>query len=140
MTPSANGARQVSLVGAGDDELSVRFSGNSWIEVDDGNMVRLYNAMLAAGDTLTIRGQAPFRVLLGAASNASVSLNAAPVDFSSAVRADNTARLVLGAPRSGTQASETPAVQPTAASATTPVPSASTPPATSTATDAEVSQ
>ncbi|HEY0963079.1 MAG TPA: RodZ domain-containing protein [Pseudomonadales bacterium] len=140
VTPSANGARQVSLVGAGDDELSVRFSGNSWIEVDDGNMVRLYNAMLAAGDTLTIRGQAPFRVLLGAASNASVSLNAAPVDFSSAVRADNTARLVLGAPRSGTQASETPAVQPTAASATTPVPAASTPPATSTATDAEVSQ
>lgn len=137
-TLAANGARQVSLIGAGDDELSVRFTGNSWIEVDDGSMVRLYNDMLSAGDTLTIRGNAPFRVLLGDASNVAVSLNAAPVDFSAEVRADNTARLVLGAPDSGTQVNEGAAGAPAAGATSAPAAAEATNPAAS--TDAEVSQ
>lgn len=137
-TLTANGARQVSLIGAGDDELSVRFTGNSWIEVDDGSMVRLYNDMLSAGDTLTIRGNAPFRVLLGDASNVAVSLNAAPVDFSAEVRADNTARLVLGAPDSGTQVNEGAAGAPAAGATSAPAAAEATNPAAS--TDAEVSQ
>lgn len=140
VTPAANGARQVSLIGAGDDELSVRFTGNSWIEVDDGSMVRLYNDMLSAGDTLTIRGNAPFRVLLGDASNVAVSLNAAPVDFSAEVRADNTARLVLGAPDSGTQSNEGEASAPAAASGTTSAPAAAAATNPAASTDAEVSQ
>jgi cytoskeleton protein RodZ len=98
VTPAANGARQVSLVSAGDDELRVLFNGNSWIEVDDGSLVRIYQDMLAAGDTLTIRGEAPFHVLLGDASSVEVSLNAAAVDISADIRDDSTARLVLGAP------------------------------------------
>ena len=101
VTPAANGARQVSLVGAGDDELRVKFNGSSWIEVDDGSQVRIYQDMLAAGDTLTIRGEAPFHVLLGDAANVEVSLNKATVDFSADIRNDNTARLVLGAPATG---------------------------------------
>jgi cytoskeleton protein RodZ len=100
ITPTANGGRQVSLIGAGNDELKVTFIGSSWIEVDDGSLVRLYNDMLSAGDTLTIRGAAPFHVLLGDASQVQVSLNAAAVDISADIRADSTARLVLGAPAS----------------------------------------
>ncbi|MGV3593534.1 MAG: RodZ domain-containing protein [Gammaproteobacteria bacterium] len=138
ITPAANGARQVSLIGAGDDELSVRFTGNSWIEVDDGSMVRLYNDMLSAGDTLTIRGNAPFRVLLGDASSVAVSLNAAPVDFSAEVRADNTARLVLGAPDSGTPVNEGATSAASASETSAPAAAAATNPAAS--TDAEVSQ
>lgn len=98
ITPNAAGARLVSLVSAGDDELRVIFNGSSWIEVDDGSMVRLYNDELAAGDTLTIRGNAPFRVLLGDARQVSLSLNATAVDISSDIRTDSTARLVIGAP------------------------------------------
>lgn len=92
------GARNVSLIASGDDELRVAFNGNSWIEVDDGRRVRLYNDMLRTGDTLTIRGVAPFHVLLGDASRVQVSVNAAAVDISADVRADKTARLVLAAP------------------------------------------
>ncbi|MEY4642882.1 MAG: hypothetical protein RLZZ227_2876 [Pseudomonadota bacterium] len=98
--PNAAGARLVSLISTGDDELRVTFNGNSWIEVDDGSMVRLYNDELAAGDTLTIRGKAPFRVLVGDARQVSLSLNAAAVDISSDIRTDSTARLVIGAPAS----------------------------------------
>jgi cytoskeleton protein RodZ len=98
VTPNANGARQVSLIGVGEDELRVTFNGNSWIEVDDGSMVRLYNDQLSAGDTLTIRGEAPFRVLLGDAEQVEVSVNATPIDISPDIRQDSTARLVLDAP------------------------------------------
>jgi cytoskeleton protein RodZ len=101
ITADAEGARQVSLVGSGDDELRVSFNGSSWIEVDDGRMVRLYNDMLSAGDTLTIRGVAPFRVLLGNATQVDMSLNAAVVDFSAEIRGDNTARVIIDAPAGG---------------------------------------
>lgn len=97
-TSLPGGARNVSLIASGDDELRVVFNGNSWIEVDDGRMVRLYNDMLRTGDTLTIRGFAPFHVLLGDASKVQMSLNAAALDISADVRDDRTARLVLGAP------------------------------------------
>ncbi len=98
ITPNANGARQVSLVSSGDDELRVTFNGNSWIEVDDGHLVRLYNDMLSAGDTLTIRGEAPFHVLLGDASRVAISVNATAIDISADIRDDSTARLTLNAP------------------------------------------
>lgn len=95
-TPAIGGSRNVSLISSGSDQLQMSFQGNSWIEVDDGSMVRLYNDMLRAGDTLTIRGTAPFHVLLGNAAQVQVSLNAAAVDISKDIRGDNTARLVLG--------------------------------------------
>jgi cytoskeleton protein RodZ len=98
VTALPSGSRNVSLVANGNDELRVRFNGNSWIEVDDASMVRLYNDMLRTGDTLTIRGVAPFHVLFGDASQVAVSLNAAPVDISAGIRNDSTARLVLAAP------------------------------------------
>jgi cytoskeleton protein RodZ len=97
-TPVPGGARNVSLIASGNDELRVVFNGNSWIEVDDGRKVRLYNDMLRTGDTLTIRGMAPFHVLFGDASRVQISLNAVAVDISADVRPDKTARLVLGAP------------------------------------------
>lgn len=96
ITPEANGARQVALVSAGEDELRVVFNGNSWIEVDDGRSVRLYNDMLRAGDTLTIRGAAPFHVLLGDATQVAISVNATAIDISGEIRDDSTARLVFG--------------------------------------------
>ncbi len=96
ITPEANGARTVSLISVGEDELRVVFNGNSWIEVDDGRKVRLYNDMLNAGDTLTIRGDAPFHVLLGDAAQVNISVNATAIDISTHIRDDSTARLILG--------------------------------------------
>lgn len=96
--PATAGVRQISLIGTGDDELRLRLKGSSWIEVSDGNSARLFSDTLANGDSLTIRGQGPFRVVLGDAMNVDVALNAKPVDISADIRADRTARVVLGAP------------------------------------------
>ena len=107
-TTATAGARQVSLIGAGDDELRVTFNGSSWIEVDDGSQVRLFQDMLSAGDTLTIRGAAPFHVLLGDATKVDLSLNAAAVDISADIRDDSSARVVLGASAGDEDAQEVP--------------------------------
>jgi cytoskeleton protein RodZ len=113
VTPLAGGSRNVALVAAGNDELRVTFKGNSWIEVDDGSMVRLYNDMLGAGDTLTIRGAAPFHVLLGDASQVQVALNDTVVDISGDIRTDSSARVVLGTPAAtASTAGEQPATRP----------------------------
>lgn len=96
ITPEANGARTVALISVGEDELRVVFNGNSWIEVDDGRSVRLYNDMLGAGDTLNIRGDAPFHVLLGDATQVDIVVNATAIDISTHIRDDSTARLILG--------------------------------------------
>jgi cytoskeleton protein RodZ len=109
--PAASGSRQISLIGIGDDELRLRLRGSSWIEVNDGSSVRLFSDMLAGGDSLTIRGQGPFRVVFGDAANVDVSLNAKPIDISADIRADRTARVVLGAAAAPaqTQTTEAPA-------------------------------
>lgn len=93
--PAADGSRQVSMFRAGNDELLLRFAGNSWVEVDDGSNVRLYSDMLNTGDTLTIQGTAPFQVLLGNARNVEVNFNNSAIDIASSIRTDNTARVLL---------------------------------------------
>jgi cytoskeleton protein RodZ len=111
-TPGANGARLVSLVSTGEDVLRISFRGASWIEIDDGSMVRLYNDMMGAGDALTIRGEAPFHVLIGDATQVDVNLNAALVDISDDIREDSSARLVLEAAAMAGTETETAGVTP----------------------------
>jgi len=104
IVPGADGGRQLTLAGTGDDVLQIDFNGNSWVEIDNGGGVRLYNAMQRPGDTLTVHGEAPFHILLGDARLVQVTLNAVSVDIAADVRPDSTARLVLGevvAPLSG---------------------------------------
>ncbi|MDT8397814.1 MAG: DUF4115 domain-containing protein [Pseudomonadales bacterium] len=93
---NAVGARNIRLESSGDDLLRMRFNGNSWVEVDNARDIRLYNDTLYSGDELIIQGEAPFDVLLGNAWMLDeLVINARQVDFSSNIRSDNTARVLL---------------------------------------------
>lgn len=100
--PAVDGGRQLNLLTPGNDEMQLSFSGNSWVEIDDGTNTRLFNEMLRAGDTLVVQGQAPFQVLLGDGRNVQVKFNSAAIDISSSVRTDSTARLNLTNPATTT--------------------------------------
>jgi cytoskeleton protein RodZ len=91
------GPRHVSLMGEGEDLAEFSLSGTSWVEVNDAEGNRLFQDMLGENDTLSIRGTAPFQVLLGDARNVSLVFNDAEVDLGSSTRNDNTARLSLEA-------------------------------------------
>jgi len=88
-------SRQVNLESEGNDLLQVHFSGASWIEVDNGENTRLYNDMLSNGDDLTIRGMAPFNVLVGDANMVDITFNSRAVDLTSRMRTDHSARIIL---------------------------------------------
>jgi cytoskeleton protein RodZ len=88
-------SRQVNLESEGNDLLQVHFSGASWIEVDNGENTRLYNDMLSNGDDLTIRGMAPFNVLVGDANMVDITFNSRAVDLTSKMRTDHSARIIL---------------------------------------------
>jgi cytoskeleton protein RodZ len=87
--------REVQLESEGDDFLEIHFSGASWIEVDDVDNVRLYHDMFNTGDDLTIRGSAPFNILVGDANMVEMTFNSKVVDVMTRIRTDNTVRLIL---------------------------------------------
>lgn len=87
--------RLVQLESEGEDILVVHFTGASWIEVDNSDNTRLYNDMLGTGDDLSIRGKAPFSVLVGNAKVVDINFNSRAVDVSSRMRTDNSVRLTL---------------------------------------------
>jgi len=87
--------RLVQLESEGDDLLQIHFTGASWIEVDNSENTRLYNDMLGTGDDLTIRGQAPFNILIGDANVVELTFNSEQVDVTPRIRTDNSARLIL---------------------------------------------
>ena len=85
----------VEVQGEGDDFLEIHFSGASWIEVDDGDNMRLYYNMLDNGDGLRVWGKAPFNVLIGDAGQVHMTFNSEQVDVLSRIRGDNSARILL---------------------------------------------
>lgn len=60
------------------DDLVLRFSGESWVEVADVTGRRLAYRMGNAPDVLRLRGLAPFDILLGNAPNVSIEYNGKP--------------------------------------------------------------
>ena len=80
----------------GSDELTLEFSADCWVEVEHLGGEESYRNQFSAGDTLVIRGTAPFSVLLGNARTVALTFNGRSMDISSNVRADNTARLSIG--------------------------------------------
>jgi len=86
----------ISVGDAGADVLRIRFSGESWVEVNDRNSMQIYRDIREAGDVLEITGDAPFTILLGDAPYTRMSLNGNEIDVSDNIRIDNSARLTVG--------------------------------------------
>lgn len=61
--------------------LVLEFSGDSWVEIYDAGERRLVNEAVNAGETRVIKGQAPFKLMLGAVKSVQVRLNGARFDM-----------------------------------------------------------
>jgi cytoskeleton protein RodZ len=79
-------------------QLSLRFSGDCWTEVTDGNGSRLFFGLGTAGRNVTVSGVPPIRVLLGDNDNVSLQVNGADYDVAPSELRGNTARLSIGGP------------------------------------------
>jgi len=62
--------------------ISLSYSKNSWVDIRDANGKPLIRRLGAAGETNTIKGQAPFEVLIGYSPGVSLEYNGEPYDLS----------------------------------------------------------
>lgn len=60
--------------------LVLEVAANSWAEVKDAYGAKLYYNLATKGQTITLKGQAPFTVVLGNAAGVAVFYNGKPVD------------------------------------------------------------
>ena len=87
--------RERRITEFGDDEITLVFSEDCWVEVKSASGENLYSDLNRTGRTLVLTGRAPFRVLLGYAPGVSLSFNGEPVELARYSR-NNVANLVLG--------------------------------------------
>lgn len=86
-----------SVIADNEGQLVVEFSGDCWVEVQDGNGRTLVAELRSAGDTLEVSGESPLRVVLGAVSAVeSVRYSGERVDLADRRARNN--RLVLNLP------------------------------------------
>lgn len=80
---------------AGADLLELAFVGDCWVEVFDREGRIVHMDMSVAGDSLRLRGEAPFSIRLGNAPATMLAFNGQPVELAPHTHA-NVANLVLG--------------------------------------------
>lgn len=85
-----------SLSWPGDDQLDIRFSDETWVEVAHDNGPEIHEAMAQRGLRLLVSGQGPFTLELGNAEAATVIYNDQTLAFKNAIRDDGSVRLSVG--------------------------------------------
>ena len=93
LASSVQGAPAAPL---GGPPLEIAFSGECWTEVYGADGVRLAFQLHAAGQSRTLPGPGPWRVFLGAADAARVSIGGRPVAIPPANRSGATAGFTIG--------------------------------------------
>ena len=78
-----------------EDTLVFRFEEDSWVEVRDVDGGLIHGELGVAGDTVMVRGKAPFDILIGYAPGVRLEFNADAVALAAHTR-ENVARLVVG--------------------------------------------
>lgn len=81
-SPSAQAVASPPAIGQGPDALTVSVAADAWVAIRDASGKRLVYETLPAGTVRSMRGQAPFALVLGNASSARVEFNGQPVDHS----------------------------------------------------------
>ena len=68
--------------------LNFRFQEQSWVTVRDANDKVLISQLNDAGSNLEVRGQPPFKLIVGNAKSVNILSNGKPVDLSSTIRGE----------------------------------------------------
>jgi cytoskeleton protein RodZ len=80
--PDQSTLSSTSLEPVGPDSLDIYVSSDSWIEIFDVNEQQIYFDLGRTGDQLSLKGTAPFNVILGFAQGVTIELNGKRFDQS----------------------------------------------------------
>ena len=96
---ASDDAQAVTQAVAGKGSLLIRFTGDCWLELFDGDGHKVISSLKGAGEEFRYQGNLPFRLVLGAVSNAQVEFNGTPFDFAGVRVRGNRAQFLLDAER-----------------------------------------
>lgn len=84
-----------SLANVPKDNIAVRFTADSWVDIRDATGKRLIRSLGVAGATKKVEGVAPFQVLIGYGPGVELTYNGEPFDFSKYQGKQEVARFTL---------------------------------------------
>ena len=94
---SIEGGKEYIIVNAGgEDHIEFLFLGKCWVEVEDGEGYSIYGDLNGEKEILNIYGIAPFKVLLGRATEVKISYNGEDIDLLEYADNDQTTEIKLG--------------------------------------------
>ncbi|WP_276642337.1 cytoskeleton protein RodZ [Siccibacter turicensis] len=103
-TPAMAPATVSEGMPAGDpNALVMTFNADCWLEVTDATGKKLFSGMQRSGGNLSLAGQTPYRLKIGAPSAVQIQFQGKPVDLSRFIRTNQVARLTLNAEQSTAQ-------------------------------------
>ncbi|MCG8709431.1 cytoskeleton protein RodZ [Brenneria sp. 4F2] len=97
MAPAAGDAAASHAPVAASQALVMNFNADCWLEVTDASGKKLFSGMQRNGGSLSLSGQAPYSLKIGAPSAVHIQYQGKPVDLSRFVRSNQVARLTLAA-------------------------------------------
>jgi len=93
---SPAGTAAVQTAAADGATVVLQFSHDSWVEMTDATGRRVFVDLGKAGQTRTVHGTPPFKVLLGYSPGVSIDYNGKPFDQSSFTGHNNVAHFTMG--------------------------------------------
>ena len=91
-----DGKEYIIVNAGGEDHIEFLFLGKCWVEVEDGEGYSIYGDLNGEKEILNIYGIAPFKVLLGRATEVKMSYNGEDIDLLEYADNDQTTEIELG--------------------------------------------
>jgi cytoskeleton protein RodZ len=86
---------RMALANVPKENIAVRFTADSWVDIRDATGKRLLRSLGVAGATKEVQGVAPFEVLIGYGPGVELTYNGEPFDFSKFQGKQEVARFTL---------------------------------------------
>jgi len=93
--PTANA--QTAAAGTDANAVVLSFKSDCWLEIGDASGKTLFSGMKKGGETLNVKGTAPYKLKIGAPGAVTIQFQGKPVDMSRFVKSSRVARFTLAA-------------------------------------------
>src|SRR5471030_159601 len=91
------GNAQSAASGADAESVAMTFKSDCWLQIDDASGKTLFSGMKKGGETLNVKGTAPYKLKIGAPGAVEIQYQGKPVDLSRFIKSSRVARLTLAA-------------------------------------------
>lgn len=90
-------AQTAAAAGADPQAVALTFKADCWLQIDDASGKTLFSGIKKGGESLSVKGTAPYKLKIGAPGAVDIQFQGKPVDLSRFVKSSRVARLTLAA-------------------------------------------